>query len=145
MLLTTFALATTLLVTPTDTLILKGEPIGKVAAIPMATVLASPAKYTTTPVVIEGVIVRSCTEQGCWMQLAPTKADEGVRVDFEHKFLIPLTAAGMKARAKGVVTMKTLTKEQADHAAHEGAKLKRNADGTAYEVGFKATGVELSN
>jgi hypothetical protein len=36
-----------------------------------------------------------------------------------------------------------LTKEEADHFEHEGAKLNRNPNGTAKEVTFFATGVEL--
>jgi len=36
------------------------------------------------------------------------------------------------------------SKEAADHLDHEGAKLPRDADGTAREVTFVASDVELS-
>jgi hypothetical protein len=50
----------------------------------------------------------------------------------------------MKARMEGVVEIKKLSKEDVDHLTGEGAKISRNADGTAREVSFVATGVELT-
>jgi hypothetical protein len=127
--------------------ITRGAAVSKDAkAIPLATVLQDPDKYTKEPVVVEGVIVAACTVQGCWMQLAPSeeKDAQSVRVEFkDHSFFIPLDAKGMKARAQGVANVKTLTKEDADHLEGEGAKLTRREDGTVLEVSFEATGVEL--
>ena len=51
-------------------------------------------------------------------------------------FFIPLDAAGMKIKAEGAFEVKTLSKEEAEHLASEGAKLKLNADGTATEISF---------
>ena len=93
---------------------------------------------------IEGVIERSCTEMGCWMEIAAVKGGDTVRADTKHKFFIPLQAAGMKIKAEGTFSLNILSKDKADHLAGEGAKLKRNADGTANEIAFVATGVELS-
>ena len=79
------------------------------------------------------------------MQIAPEAGKPGMRVTFkDYGFFVPTDSKGMKARAEGVVEVKTLTKAQADHLEHEdGAKLTRNADGTAREVAFVASGVEL--
>jgi hypothetical protein len=49
----------------------------------------------------------------------------------------------MKVRAFGIVTRTTHSKGDADHLIGEGAKLVRNPDGTATELGFEARGVEL--
>ena len=50
----------------------------------------------------------------------------------------------MKFRAEGEFSVKTLSKEEVDHLVKDdGAKIKANADGTAHEVSFVATGVEL--
>ena len=143
MLLTTFATLATLL-SPADTVILRGVALPTTAAVPMAKVLATPTTYTKAPVLVEGVIVKSCTVEGCWMQLAPSAEETGVRVTFkDESFLIPLNAAGMTAKAYGVVVTTKHSKADADHLISEGAKLIQNADGTALEVGFVATGVEL--
>jgi hypothetical protein len=130
-----------------------GEVITRGAAIPrdakaltLATVLESPDDYTKDAVVVEGVITTACERKGCWMQLADGKeGSQAVRVTFkDYAFFVPLDSKGMKARAAGVTTVKKLSKRDADHLEEEGAKLKRNADGTANEVSFVANGVELT-
>jgi hypothetical protein len=125
----------------------RGAAIAKdVKAVPLTTVLASPAEYAKTPVVVEGVISTACERKGCWMQLKPAAdAAQTVRVTFkDYAFFIPLDSKGMKARAEGVTTIKKLSKSEADHLEEEGAKLKRNEDGSAIEVSFVANGVELT-
>ena len=123
----------------------RGAPVSSSKPVALTTVLESPRAYTKDAVVVEGVIEKSCTAQGCWMELAPAAGKKTVRVTFkDEKFFIPLTAKGMKARAEGVTEIKTLSKAEADHLAGEGATLKRNEDGTADEVSFVATGVELT-
>ncbi len=92
------------------------------------------------------MIVRSCKMEGCWAELAPKANAKSVRVKMkDHSFFIPLQSAGAMARAEGVFTVKTLTKEMVDHMIEEdGAKFdNRNADGTVTEVSFEATGIEL--
>jgi hypothetical protein len=123
----------------------RGAPVSKTKPVALATVLAAPHDYMKEPVVVEGVIEKSCSEMGCWMQLVPEAGKSGVRVTFKDEgFFIPLTAKGMQAKAEGVATVKTLSKEEVDHLTGEGAKFNRNADGTAEEVGFLANGVELT-
>lgn len=109
--------------------------------------LEKPNDYTTSAVAVEGVIVRSCKKEGCWMEMAPKDGAKSVRVTFgDHAFFIPLNAAGMKVKAQGVFKTKTLSKEHVDHLIKDdGAKFEnRNADGTVTEVSFDATGVELT-
>lgn len=128
-----------------DDVIKRGAAISADAkAIPLADVLAKAGEFAKTPVVVEGVIKQNCENKGCWMVLAPAMDKDGVRVTFkDYGFFIPLDSKGMKARAEGVTTIKTLSKTEADHLEGEGAKLNRNADGTANEVSFVASGVEL--
>ena len=78
------------------------------------------------------------------MEIGPkVEGEESVRVTFDHKFAVPKDSSKMNFRAEGTLAVKTLTKEDADHFEKEGAKLKRNSDGTATEVSFTASGVEL--
>ncbi len=122
----------------------RGTAIAKDAkSVPLATVLASPDDYTKSAVVVEGTVTNACERKGCWMQL--NDADQSVRVTFkDYGFFVPLDSKGMKARAEGVTTVKKLSKAEADHLEEEGAKLKRNEDGTSVEVSFVASGVELT-
>ncbi len=125
----------------------RGDSIGKAKAISLAKVLKTPNNYVGKTVRVEGVIVRSCKMEGCWMELAPSKDAKSVRVTFkDHAFFIPLDAAGMLAKAEGVFSVKTLSKKEVDHLINEdGAKFDNvNKDGTVTEVSFEATGVELT-
>jgi hypothetical protein len=112
----------------------------------LADVMKNPQKYAGKIVAVEGVIVRSCKKEGCWMELAANKDAKPVRVTFgDHAFFIPLNAAGLNAKAEGVFEVKVLSKEKVDHMVNDdGAKIERNADGTANEITFVASGVELT-
>ena len=131
---------------PEKGVLLRGAPLGDSKKVSLAKVMKDPAKYSGKTVRVEGVIVRSCKMEGCWAELAPDKDSKAVRVKMkDHKFFIPLQSAGAKAKAEGVFSVKTLTKEHVDHLIEEdGAKFdSRNADGTVTEISFEATGIEL--
>lgn len=123
----------------------RGEPIASDAkAVALAEVLAKPQEYTKSAVVVEGLVEVACQNKGCWMQVVPEAGQAGMRVTFkDYGFFVPKDSKGRSARMAGTVAVKTLSKEDADHLEGEGAKLRRNADGTANEVSFVATGVEL--
>jgi hypothetical protein len=122
----------------------RGAPVSAANAIPLATVLRTPRDYQKEPVVVEGTIQQACTRKGCWMELAAEPKAKGVRVTFkDYGFFVPLDSKGMKARVEGVTKTRTLTKAEVDHLESEGATLDRDADGSALEVSFVASGVEL--
>jgi len=119
----------------------------KLKKISLDKALASPDKYAGKTVAVNGVIVRSCKKEGCWMEMAGKEGGKSVRVTFgDHAFFIPLNSAGMSVKAEGAFKTKVLTKEHVDHLINDdGAKFdNRNADGTVTEVSFDATGVELT-
>lgn len=123
----------------------RGATVSSSKPVALSTVLESPRDYTKNAVVVEGVIEKSCTAMGCWMELAPAAGKKSIRVTFkDEEFAIPLTAKGMQARAEGVTKIHKLSKEEADHLTGDGVTLTRNEDGTAEEVSFVATGVELT-
>jgi len=131
---------------PTDSYLKRGAPVGKAKKVSLAKVMKDPGKYAGKSVRVEGVIVRSCKSEGCWAELAPDAAARSVRVKMkDHSFFIPLQSAGSMARAEGVFSVKTLTKEHVDHLINDdGAKFEnRNPDGTVTELSFEASGIEL--
>lgn len=122
----------------------RGEKLTGAEAVKLADLLQSPQKYGERTIAVDGVIERVCTNKGCWMEIAPQSGADGMRVTFKnYGFFVPVTSKGLKAKAEGRVVVKTLSREQADHYAGEGAEIKREADGTAREVTFVADGVEL--
>jgi hypothetical protein len=128
-----------------DEVIARGAAIPKDAkTVALKDVLAAPESYTKDPVVVEGVVSAACTRKGCWMQLASAAGEQGVRVAFkDYAFFVPLDSKGMNARAEGVAVVRTVSKAEADHLEEEGARFNRKPDGTALEVSFVASGVEL--
>ncbi len=124
----------------------RGDAIGKADKASLKKVLADPAKYSGKTVLVQGVIVRSCKMEGCWLELAPSKDAQSMRVKMKgHGFFVPLDSAGLNAKVEGTVSVKTLTKDYVDHLIEDGAKIeKRNADGTVTEISFEASGVELT-
>lgn len=128
-------------------LIKRGAPLGDSERVKFADVLKEPGKYAGKTVVIEGVVNRVCRKEGCWMEISPEGAKDAgtVRVTFgDHAFFVPKDSTHTRFRAEGVFSLKTLSKEQVEHLVKDdGAKIKANPDGTADEVAFDASGVEL--
>ncbi|HEY1403148.1 MAG TPA: DUF4920 domain-containing protein [Pyrinomonadaceae bacterium] len=116
----------------------------KSPSVEFADVLKRPAKFAGKRVRIEGVVERVCQSEGCWMQIAPQPGAAGIRVTFkDHSFFVPKDSKSMKFKAEGEFFVKVLDKAQVDHLVEDGAKIERKADGTADEIRFVATGVEL--
>ncbi len=130
-----------------DGKIKRGAAVGTATKVSLAEAMKEPGKYADKQILVEGLIVRSCKMEGCWMELAPGKDAAAVRIKMkDHAFFVPLDAAGLKAKVEGVMSVKTLSKAEVDHLMNDdGAKFdKINADGTVTEISFEATGVELS-
>jgi hypothetical protein len=132
---------------PADSYLKRGATIGAAKKVSLAKVFNDPSKYAGQPMLVEGVIVRSCKMEGCWAELAAEKdGKRSVRVKMkDHAFFIPLNSAGSFARAEGTFSVKTLSKAEVDHLVNEdGAKFEsRNPDGSVTELSFVATGIAL--
>lgn len=132
---------------PSGGVLKRGAALGNSKKVSLAKVMAAPDKFAGQSVRVEGVIVRSCKAEGCWMELAPKADAKAVRVKMkDHGFFIPLDSAGALAKAEGVFSVKTLSKEEVKHLMEDdGAKFDNiNADGTVTEISFLASGVELT-
>ena len=132
---------------PTGGVLKRGAALGNSKKVSLAKVMMNPAKYAGKSVRVEGVVVRSCKMEGCWMELAPAANAKSVRVKMkDHGFFIPLNSAGANAVAEGVFSVKTLSKAEVEHLMKDdGAKFENiNEDGTVTEVSFEAVGVELT-
>jgi hypothetical protein len=127
-----------------EEIIKRGAPLGNSQAVALAEIMKDPKPFTGKAVMVEGIIDRVCSKKGCWMELTPKSGEAGLRVTFkDYGFFVPTDSKGMKVKAEGEVAFKVLSKADADHLSGEGARLSRNPDGTANEISFVATGVEL--
>lgn len=124
----------------------RGAPFTAATTTELSTVLATPAKFAGQTVKTHGLVARACAKKGCWMELqtADGKDATGMRVSFkDYAFFVPLDSKGATATIEGTVEVKTLSKEDAEHLAGEGAQIVKNDKGEAVELAFVATGVEL--
>ena len=128
-----------------DEVVTRGAAITKDAkSVPLTQVLQNPDAYTKDAIVVEGLVEACCQNKGCWMEIVPESGKTGMRVTFkDYSFFVPKDSKGRTARMEGTVAVKTLSKDEADHLEEEGAKVARNEDGTARELSYVATVVEL--
>ena len=127
---------------------LYGTALGSAQKAELGTVLKKPDEYANKNVIVEGEVRRACTRKGCWMEIAESvdKAALGARVTFkDYGFFVPTDSAGAHAKLEGTLNVETLNAANVEHLESEGAKFaSKNPDGTAREVQFVATGVELT-
>jgi len=91
----------------------------------VAAVLASPKDFDGKPVRVQGEIVSVCARKGCWIRMAPRGSEQNVFVKFTCPVqgrLIPMEAVGHQALVEGVVTIETVSEEDARHYAEEGGQ-----------------------
>ncbi len=124
-----------------------GAPLGSAPARSLTSVLGTPARFAGQPVQVQGHVRRACTAMGCWMELAESTAPDaaGCRVLMkDHAFFVPTDSAGSDARVEGTLTVRHIDPAQVVHMESEGGTFPHKAaDGSAEEVRFVATGVEL--
>lgn len=125
-----------------------GAPLRQAAPAALTEVLTKPDGFEGKEVTVEGEVRRACSKKGCWMEIAESSAADarGARVTFkDYGFFVPLDSAGAHAKLQGVVNVALMKKGHVEHLEEEGAKVaNKNPDGTAKEVQFVASGVELT-
>jgi uncharacterized protein YdeI (BOF family) len=132
---------------PTSGYLKRGAPLSGSAMVKIDSITKTPDQFKDKTVTIEGVIVRSCKMEGCWLEIAESEKSESIRVELKsHAFFVPLNSAGAKAKVEGALTVKTLSAAQVKHMIEDdGAKFdKINDDGSVTQIVFEATGVELT-
>jgi uncharacterized protein YdeI (BOF family) len=132
---------------PADSHLKRGAPLGASEKVNIDSINDAPESFKDRKVTIEGVIVRSCKMEGCWLEIAETEEGKSLKVELKnHAFFVPLNSAGAKAKVEGTVSVKTHSAEKVKHMIEDdGAKFNAiNADGTVTQVVFEATGVELT-
>lgn len=121
-------------------------PAGETVA--LSKVLSNPDAFAGKDLLVEGTVKSVCTKKGCWMEIAASKEAKAAscRVTFkDYGFFVPLDSQGSIAKMAGKITVKTLPKSHVDHLQGEGGTVSGiQKDGSAREVTFVATGVELS-
>ena len=90
----------------------------------IADILANPEKFEGKQVLVEGKVGDVCRKMGCWMMLSGEAKDVTIRIKVKDgEIVFPQDARGKMARAQGVVSVRSMTKEQliaqGEHMAEE--------------------------
>jgi hypothetical protein len=124
-----------------------GAPLGVAPKEDLDSVLARPSAHAGKTMKVEGHVRRACTKKGCWMELAVSDdpSAPSCRVTFkDYGFFVPTNSAGSRATLEGVMNVRRVEPKLVSHLEAEGAQFAgKSADGSAEEVRFVATGVEL--
>jgi len=123
-----------------------GAAVPATAALPIDAVLADPDGHAGKRVVVSGKVRKVCQSKGCWMELGSASDEKAPTcwITFkDYAFFMPVTTAGKTAKLEGLVSVKTLPKEQVAHLEAEGASFAKGKDGSARKIAIEASGVEL--
>lgn len=90
-------------------------------------ILANPEQFAGKKVLVEGAVVDVCQERGCWIKVASDKEFESLRFKVDDGVIVfPMEAKGKTALAEGIISVKTLSKEdlikQGEYQAKEEGK-----------------------
>lgn len=98
---------------------------------------ADVATHSDKPAAFSGRITEVCQKEGCWMMLEDDGQVARVMMH-DHAFTIPKDATG-RAEVQGVLSVKELSKEAAEHLAEDGNGVVP----ASRELRIDATGVRI--
>ncbi len=106
-----------------------GKSLSLKKVTPISTILETPDKFKGKKLLVEGTIVDVCAKRGCWIMIAGDKEFEKLRFKVEDGVItFPMDAKGKKARAEGILSVETASKEDLiaegkKHAEETGEKF----------------------
>lgn len=112
-----------------------GEPITEKTFVTLADITKNPKQYDNKVVATSGTVFAVCQSQGCWMEIKDESTEAHVKLA-GHKFFVPKTSSGHKARVQARVTKTDPGDECAQEAEQQTGK-------PVAKLELEATGVEL--
>lgn len=84
-----------------------GPPFALTEATPITDLTRHPERYFNRTVRIEGVVASCCTQEGCFIEVAPEGGGEGIVVNFpDLVYLFPTDCIGQRAVVEGMFYQK---------------------------------------
>jgi hypothetical protein len=102
-----------------DGIVRRGTALTEGATMTVADCTAQANELHGKSVKLTGTVEKVCAKKGCWWVLAG-EGGESVRITAkDYGFFVPAAAKGKKAVAEGVLEVKQLTQDEADHLAED--------------------------
>ena len=114
-----------------------GEVLPEAVAVPISVAAADADAYAGKANRFSGRITEVCQKEGCWMMLEDNGEVARVMMH-DHAFAVPKDASG-RAEVHGVLSVKQLSKEAAEHLAEDGNGIVP----PSRELRIDATGVRI--
>ena len=111
-----------------------GEPITQ-KLVSLAEITKNAKAYENTVVATSGTVFAVCQSMGCWMEIKDDATEAHVKLA-GHKFFVPKTSSGHKAR----VQARVLKTDPSDECAKE---AEEQTGKPVAKLELEATGVEL--
>lgn len=97
---------------------------------------------------LQGKVSDVCTKMGCWFVVQGDKPEDTIRISTKsHSIFVPMKAVGFTATVEGTLSVRTLTKETAQHYEDE-RQLKEGEQrkvitGDVPEIFIDVAGLEM--
>ena len=114
-----------------------GEALPEAVAVPISVAAADADAYVGKANRFSGRITEVCQKEGCWMMLEDNGEVARVMMH-DHAFMVPKGSSG-RAEVHGVLSVKLLSKEAAEHLAEDGNGIVP----PERELRIDATGVRI--
>ncbi len=103
-----------------DKVIRRGKALPKGDALTVATCVTDADKLNGKLVKVTGIATQVCAKKGCWWMLGGDKPTEKIRITAaEYGFFVPRQIKGKKATVSGILEVKHMSKEEAQHLADD--------------------------
>jgi hypothetical protein len=103
-----------------------GDGVSLTRAVPVATLLATPAPHVGKAIRVDGVVSKVCQSMGCWLEIADPATGRGIVFKAKDGVIVfPKDAPGRKVSAQGVFEEIVTSAVRESHGEH--AKSAENS------------------
>lgn len=113
---------------PQDSALRLGAPIdAKTQSVALADVAKTPNNYVNKTFTTTGTVTAVCQHMGCWMEIKDDASEAHIKMA-GHKFFVPKTASGKKARIQATLVADQ-NKGSCEGEGHEAMAAAEHKDG----------------
>lgn len=132
-----------------DGVVRRGSPLTPdLESLPVSVAVAKAKELDGKKVKLTGKVESVCQPMGCWFVVQGDKPEDKVRISTKaHNIFVPKSSVGNTATVEGTITIKTLTKETAQHYEDERelkpGETRKTFTGDVTELSIDVAGLEM--
>lgn len=132
-----------------DGVVRRGSPLTPdLETLTVTAAVAKAKELDGKKVKLTGKVDSVCQPQGCWFVVQGDGPDDKIRISTKaHNIFVPKSSVGMSATVEGTISIKTLTKETAQHYEDERelkpGETRKQFTGDVTELAIDVAGLEM--